>query len=70
MKERMLIKALEIVIAMAMRFLTKERLKEWIGKLLDNLEELVDNSEPKWDDIVFKPQIQLVRNLLDIEDDD
>jgi hypothetical protein len=70
MKERMLVKALEIVIAMAMKFLTPDRVKAWISIMLDNLEELVDRSDPKWDDIIFKPQIQLVRNLLDLEDDE
>ena len=58
------------IISTVLSLLPKEKFKEIVDALLDVIEDKIEASETKIDDMVILPLIKKVRELLDIPDDD
>ena len=58
------------IISTVLSLLPKEKFKEIVDALLDVIEDKIEASETKIDDMVILPLIKKVRELLDIPDED
>jgi len=63
--QALLIKALMSIVA---RYLTEDLMKELADKILDFVEEKVEQSENKIDDATVLPVLKKIREAFDIED--
>ena len=47
-----------------------EMLKGFIDAGLDKIEEMVDESETQWDDLIIEPLIDKIREVVNVPDGD
>ena len=58
------------IIALLLSMLPKEAFKKAVDKLLDSIENAVEESEGKLDDAIILPLCDKARELLDVPDND
>lgn len=58
-------KIIRTLIAILLDMLSPEIIAKALNDMLDSLEELIENSETKYDDRVIIPILQMIRDLLD-----
>ena len=63
-------KILSTLIGLVLRTLTPELLKEFADKVLDWVEDAVERSENKIDDLTVLPLCNMIRSSFDIPDND
>jgi len=59
-------KLLGLLIELVLKAISPESVKEGVAKALDWIEEKVEDSETKIDDITVLPLVQLIREAFDI----
>lgn len=70
MKEKLIAKLISVLIERAVAMLTPEKVKELTDKFLDVIEDLVQKSANKYDDVMVLPLCAKIREMADIPDND